>query len=170
MKFRYRLLGAAKPQTRRLNPYHIACVENRWYVIGHDWVREAMRTFALSRIKKVELLADVFQRPQDWRIEDYLKGSLGIFKSTDDFEVVVHFDKWAGQLVGERRWHASQELVDLPGGGVRLRLRLNNIEEVERWVLSWGMHATVIRPKMLANRVARIAAELAARYREQPEG
>jgi predicted DNA-binding transcriptional regulator YafY len=166
IRFLYRGLGAEKAQGRRVQPFHVACVENRWYLIAHDLVRDAMRTFALTRMRQIELLPETFARPRDFKIDEYLKGSLGIYKAGDDFEVVLHFDKWAGQLVRERRWHVSQELTDLPGGGVRLRLRLNNIEEVERWVLSWGTHATVIRPKMLIERLRKIGEELLARYRD----
>lgn len=167
VRFGYRGLGAEKSQIRKVQPYHVACVENRWYLIAHDLNRKAMRTFALTRMRNVELLADTFHRPGDFRIDEYLKGSLGIYKAGDDFEVVVHFDAWAGQLVGERRWHSSQELTDLPGGGVQVRMRLNNIEEVERWVLSWGTHATVVRPKMLIERLRKVGKELMERYREE---
>lgn len=30
---------------------------------------------------------------------------------------------------------------ELPGGGYHLRLRLSGLEEIERWILSWGTHA-----------------------------
>jgi hypothetical protein len=38
------------------------------------------------------------------------------------------------------------------------------LEEVERWVLSWGTHATVIKPDLLATRVSKIIRELIKRY------
>ena len=41
---------------------------------------------------------------------------------------------------------------------------LTGLEEVERWVLSWGTHATVISPPALATRVRSIAATLVHRY------
>ena len=41
---------------------------------------------------------------------------------------------------------------------------LTGLEEVERWVLSWGTHATVIAPPDLADRVRSIATTLAQRY------
>jgi predicted DNA-binding transcriptional regulator YafY len=69
-------------------------------------------------------------------------------------------------LVRGRKWHASQEFQELPGGGSRLRLRLNNIEEIEGWILSWGAHATVVRPKALAQRLQKIAREVLAKYGE----
>jgi predicted DNA-binding transcriptional regulator YafY len=43
-------------------------------------------------------------------------------------------------------------------------MTLNNLEEVERWVLSFGKHATVAEPKDLRERVGRIGRELAKRY------
>jgi predicted DNA-binding transcriptional regulator YafY len=46
-----------------------------------------------------------------------------------------------------------------------LRLRLNSIEEAERWVLSWGKHATVIRPEALAERLRETAKNLLNRYK-----
>jgi predicted DNA-binding transcriptional regulator YafY len=87
-----------------------------------------------------------------------------VFKGGDDYEVVVEFDSWAGDLVGERKWHVSQEVTELRGRQVRLRLRLNSIEEAERWVLGWGTHATVIRPDRLRERVAAAAGQVAAKY------
>ena len=166
VQFLYKNLGADKAQTRRVHPYHLACVENRWYLVAHDPGRGAMRNFATTRMRRVGLLEERFTLPKDFRIEDQLKGSFGIFQAGDDFEVVVDFDKWAGELVRERKWHHSQELTDLPGGGVRLRVLLNNLAEVERWILSWGTHATVVRPERLRDNLLKIAGELRERYAE----
>ena len=47
-----------------------------------------------------------------------------------------------------------------------MRLRLNNLAEVERWVLSWGGHATVERPDRLRESLLKIAGELQGRYAE----
>jgi predicted DNA-binding transcriptional regulator YafY len=169
VKFSYKNLGAARAQSRRVNPYHLACADNRWYIIGYDVARKGMRTFALTRMKKVELLPDKFVAPQDFQIDEYLKGSFGIFKAADDFEVVLEFDKWASDLVSERKWHSSQEMVSLKSGRARMTLRLNNIEEIERWVMSWGTHVTVVRPIRLANRVLKAASEMVKRYSSFPE-
>lgn len=89
---------------------------------------------------------------------------MGAFKGGDDYEVVVDFDAWAADMVRGRRWHRSQELTELPGGALRLRLRLNNIDEAERWVLGFGAHATVVRPEVLVERVRASAEKLMAKY------
>lgn len=65
LKFSYKNLGANRAQSRRVNAYHMACADNRWYIIGYDTARKGMRTFSLTRMKKVELLPDVFDPPTD---------------------------------------------------------------------------------------------------------
>ena len=53
----------------------------------------------------------------------------------------------------------------MPKGMLRVRLRLNSLAEVERWVLSMGTHATVIRPEALAARICEAAVTLGDRYK-----
>jgi predicted DNA-binding transcriptional regulator YafY len=164
IKFRYRNLGAQKAQRRQVHPYHLACIDNHWYLFAFDVDRNAMRTFALTRLHAPEITRKHFNVPKKFDLNEYLRGSFNVYKGTDDYEVVIDFDAWAADLVRGRRWHASQELTELPGGRIRLRLRLNNIEEAERWALSWGAHATVVRPRTLAARLCRTAFELQERY------
>ncbi len=164
LTFRYRNLGAAKAQRRQVHPYHLACIENHWYLFAFDVKRQAMRTFVLTRLRNPGITAEHFTMPRKFDPNEYLRGSLGVFKGGDDYEIVIDFDSWAADLVRGRRWHNSQELTELPGQQVRLRLRLNSIEEAERWVLSWGTHATVVRPQALAARMCRTAVALHERY------
>ena len=78
--------------------------------------------------------------------------------------MVADFDPWATDLIRGRTWHASQEFTELPDGCSRLRFRLNSIAELEGWVLSWGAHATIVRPKALEERIQRTALVLVKRY------
>jgi len=60
--------------------------------------------------------------------------------------------------------HASQQLTDRPDGTLRVTMTLNNLEEVERWVLSFGEHGTVVKPQDLRERAGKIGRELAKKY------
>ena len=166
LKFQYRNLDTEKSQSRQVHPYHLACVDNHWYLFAFDVKRQAMRTFALVRLKSPEVTPERFKLPKKFDLNEYLKGSFSVFKGEDDYEVVVDFDSWAADLVRGRKWHASQEITELPRRQLRLRLRLNSIHEAERWVLSWGQHATVVRPQALANRLRETAKALETRYKE----
>ncbi len=162
--FDYRGLGDAKPARRRVQPWHLCCVDNQWYLIGHDLDRAAKRTFALPRIAAVELTARTFPRPAGFSIREHLGGSFGIIAGSGDYRVRLRFDTWAAQLVRERFWHDSQELTDRRDGGIELVLQLADLAEVERWVLSWGEHVEVLAPKELRQRIAAVARQVAARH------
>jgi proteasome accessory factor B len=164
LKFQYRNLDAEKSQARLVHPYHLGCIDNHWYLFAFDVKRDAMRTFALPRLKSPEITAERFSIPKKFNLAEYLKGSLTVFKGDADYEIVVDFDSWGADLIRGRKWHASQEITELPKRQLRLRLRLNSIEEAERWVLSWGTHATVVRPQALATRLRTTATTLSSRY------
>jgi len=164
LKFQYRNLGAERKEARLVHPYHLGCVDNHWYLFAHDVKRGQMRTFALPRLNSPEITPERFTIPKKFNLSEYLKGSLNVFKGSDDYEVVIQFDAWASDLIRGRRWHGSQEIIELPGRQIRLRLRLNSLEEAERWVLSWGQHATVVRPQALADRLRETSQVLLARY------
>jgi proteasome accessory factor B len=49
--FAYRAVGRSEPQQRHLQPWGVVNRHGRWYVAGHDTVRDAVRVFRLSRIE-----------------------------------------------------------------------------------------------------------------------
>lgn len=162
--FSYRNHGAGSAQPRHVHPYHLACIDNRWCLFAFDVQRQDIRTFVLARLSRPRLTAEHFAVSKTFDANAYLNRSLGAFKGAEDYEVVLEVDAWAADEVRGRRWHSSQELTELPGRMLRMRLRLDSLEEVEKWVLSMGAHVTVIRPRALAERLAKVGRELASRY------
>ena len=63
-----------------------------------------------------------------------------------------------------RTWHGSQKLTDRADGSLLMKMTLNNLDEVEKWVLGFGAHATVIEPRGLRERIRRVGREVAERY------
>src|SRR5262249_30054523 len=136
VRFNYRNRGQARAQRRQVHPYHIACVGNQWCLFGFDVDRKDIRTFVLSRLTQPALAGKRCTVSRKFGLNERLRGSLGLYQGKDDYEIVVELDAWAADDVRGRRLHSSQELTEMPGGMVRLRLRLNSLEEIERWVLS----------------------------------
>jgi len=46
LEFEYRNRGAGRFQRREVEPRHLACIDNHWYLFAFDRKRQAMRTFA----------------------------------------------------------------------------------------------------------------------------
>lgn len=162
--FEYKKLGGAHYESRRVQPYHLACVENQWYLFGFDLVRQQLRTFVLPRMRKIRNTKARFRRPIDFSISKHLGDSFGVFKGKGRHKVRIQFDAFASRLVGERYWHSSQKIRQLAGGKIELRLELGGLEEIERWILSWGLHARVLEPQVLVDRLHAITTEIANGY------
>jgi len=164
LTFLYRNFGAARPRRRRVYPYHLACINNVWYLFAFDVDRQDLRTFVLTRLTQPEMTRKGFVRPGDFDLDRHLRGSFNVYTGRGDYAVTLDFDAWAAESIRGRRWHASQQLTELPGGRLRLRMRITSLNEADRWVLSWGAHVTVVEPKVLAVRLRQMALDLARRY------
>ena len=164
VEFRYRKLRGSAAETRQVRPYHLGCVDNQWYLFGFDLARQQVRTFALPRIREPRRTGARFRRPANFSIGKFLDSSFGVFQSDGRTTVRVRFQPFAAQLVRERIWHHSQKLKELRDGGLELQLQLGSLEEIERWVLSWGDQAEVLEPAKLRQRLAEVGRTFAAKY------
>jgi len=165
VRFDYRKPQEPRARRRRVRPYHLACRQQCWYLIAFDLERGAIRNFALPRLKRPEMLATTFAPPTDFDPATYFGRTLGAFVGTGDFKVRLRFAATAAEHVRERFWHESQVLETRRDGCLDLTLHLGDLEEVERWVLSWGDQVTVLAPAPLRRRVEDTVKRLAKLYR-----
>lgn len=164
ISFAYRKPGDARDSVRRVRPYHLANRENSWYLIGFDLEREALRTFALPRIADVRETKMKFARPEDFSPEIFFAKALGVMGGNGDYHVVIRFTSKVAERVREREWHESQEMRELPGGRLELRLRLGALPEAEQWILGWGADAEVVGPPELRANIRNAITTLATTY------
>jgi predicted DNA-binding transcriptional regulator YafY len=160
LRIDYRKPGRRQTETRMVDPYHLANINGEWFLFAFDHLRQDIRTFVPARIRKVERTGAKFTRPRKFSLEKRLRDSFGVHSAEGDFAVVIHFNELAADYIREKRWHPSQELTELPDGGVELRLRLSSLGEVQRWVLNWAGNARVIGPPELAHAVREAAQRL----------
>lgn len=153
VNFDYWKLGATAFEKRSLRPYHLTCANHQWYVLGHDIVRGDIRTFLLSRMQTLYVLATTFIRPETFSAEKYLKGSFGVFSGDKPVTIRIWFDSFASRLVRERTWHTSQKITLLANDETELELTLTSTIEISSWILSWGNHAKVIAPLEFADAI-----------------
>jgi len=167
VRFDYKKPDAVRYERRYVQPYHLGCVENLWYLFAFDLDRQQLRTFALPRIRNVRVSKTKFRRPLDFSIGKFLGESFGVFaKPTKTKHTIrIAFDAFAAPRIDERQWHPSQKIKQLHGGGIELSLTLGNLEDIERWILSWGVHAHVLEPKELKEGIAKTASALVDIYR-----
>ena len=157
LELAYRKPGQQRTEQRVIDPYHLANINGEWFLFAYDHLRKDIRTFVPARIKAIQPTGKTFPRPQKFSLENRLRNSFGVHSGQGEFEVVLRFDAQVADYIREKKWHDSQQLRELKGGGVELQMTLSSLAEVERWVLSWGGNAVVVKPAALAEAVKRAA-------------
>jgi predicted DNA-binding transcriptional regulator YafY len=164
LKFVYRGHGKVVTKHRAVHPCRVAYVSNLWTLFAFDPKADDIRKFVFFRVSELVLTDERFTVVHKLDLNKELEGSMGLFKGNERHEVVIEFDAFGADDVRGRTWHASQKLEDHPTGGLTMTMTLNNLEEVSRWVLSFGEHATVIEPPELKERVQIAAKAIAEDY------
>jgi predicted DNA-binding transcriptional regulator YafY len=122
------------------------------YVIAHDDLRGALRTFKLERVVAAEILDSSYVIPDDFDPYEFLAAAWGVMDEVE-VEVRLRFSPVAAPRVRESVWHHSQRLVDSPDGGCELAMRVGGIKEVRAWVLGWGADVEVLAPLALREEI-----------------
>jgi predicted DNA-binding transcriptional regulator YafY len=156
----YRKPGQAKFEARLIDPYHLANINGEWYLFAYDHARKDLRTFVPARIQSVKPTGKTFERTQKFSLEKRLRDSFGVHSGEGQFDVMIRFNARAADYIREKKWHPSQTLRDLKGGGAELKMKLSSLAEVQRWVLSWGGDAKVLKPRELAESVRQSAKQI----------
>jgi len=137
----------------RFCPYTLILHQGDLYLLGKLVNSDRIRTLKVLRFRSVELTGEEFVRPDSFRPEAYLNGSFGIIYSGTFETVRVKFSGWAATEIEEHTFHPSQKIIRRGKNSV-VEFELANTTEFMGWVLHFGRHAVVLKPKSLARQVA----------------
>ena len=79
VRLNYISASQATETCRLVDPWHVACIDGKWYLFGWCHLRLEMRMFALSRIESIQMTDQNFDRPKDFSISEALVGAFGVF-------------------------------------------------------------------------------------------
>jgi len=160
--------GTGKEKRTRVHPYFLEpdAALRSVYLIGYDEPADAMRTYKVERIRSAILTTARYEIPDTFDPDAWLANSWGIWSSdsTPTERVRLRFDTSVAHRVREAVWHRSQELMELPGGGLELTVTVAGTVEIRPWILSWGQGVEVLEPPELRVAVAEAVRVAAAHY------
>jgi predicted DNA-binding transcriptional regulator YafY len=156
--------GAADSTPRTIDPYHVISFQGEWYVIAFCHSRQAIRTFALSRIRQARLADHHFIVPADFDFQQTTRDRFGVQWSSRKFAVRIWFSPLAAPYVRERQWQEGQEIVENSDASIIMSFTVSHLQEVKRWVLSWGGMARVLAPPELADEIKKELSQALSNY------
>lgn len=161
----YQSLRATEPVTYDAYPYGLVHHFGRMYLIGWAVQRDAIRTWRVDRIAKVELTELRFPTPGDFDLKKYMAAAFGIYHGEDEIQVRIRFSRTVARYVKEATWHPSQKLAPQSDGSLVAEFTLGTTEEIKHWILSFGKEAEVLAPAELREALRAETEEMARRYR-----
>lgn len=141
------------PRKRSMRPLHLTCVNSKWYLITWDCENQKDKTFALCRMRNVELGGVKYSPTDTSKILKGLKLSMGIFTGCPEITVRLRLDYDATRWLKERVWHHSQQFQEEADGSTTMILQTMDTVELEQWILGWAEHVAVIEPIHLRKKI-----------------
>jgi predicted DNA-binding transcriptional regulator YafY len=154
----YYSFNSRRTKTYTVDPYRLVYYRGGLYLYARAHEYGEVRTFAVERIQKIEVLDQGFETPADFSPSEYARSAFGIFGGKPQTVELLFSAEMAG-YIRERNWHESQELSDEPDGGVRLTMEVAPGFELRAWIKGFLPHVCVLRPAGLREEIARELAE-----------
>ncbi len=140
-----------KVNKRRVQPYGFL-MGNRHYLVAFHMspkVRDFV-LFSLPSIRTVRDTGEMFERDEDFSLEDYAERSFGVFQE-EPFDVVWKFKEEAAHRAKEFQFHPSQEMEEQKDGSLLVRFCAGSDIEMAWHLFAWGDNVEVLEPKKLAD-------------------
>ena len=154
VRIAYHSASSRRTKSYDLDPYRLVYYRGGLYLYARAQEYGEVRTFAVERVQKVEVLDQGFEMPADFSPSEYARSAFGIFGGKAETVELVFPASLAG-YIRERNWHESQVLTDEPDGGLRLVLRVAPSFDLKAWVKGFLPHVRVARPESLRDEIAR---------------
>jgi predicted DNA-binding transcriptional regulator YafY len=148
VRFNYRKFWEDAPSQRMVAPLLLKEFRGRWYLLGQDASRRALRCFGLDRMQKLEATPQHFEAPTDFNPEHYYQDCFGIIRPDNAVpeRVVLALEPDQGQYVTSYPLHHSQRVLLATDDEVRVELTVFNTHDLLMELLSMGERIEVLEP------------------------
>lgn len=152
VQMRYYTASRDQTSRREVDPYHLWYADGGLYLIGHCHLRQAVRMFAVDRIRSLTLTNRPCQMSLDFDLDAYIKDVLVVMRGKP-IEVELLFDKPTSAWAKDRQWHPSQKTTVRKDGRFAMSLRASDTRELVGWVLHFGSGVQVVSPPPFRDKV-----------------
>jgi predicted DNA-binding transcriptional regulator YafY len=147
----YYSASSARTKQYLVEPYRLVYADGGLYLLAFVPEYDALRTFALERIKEFTVLEETFERRVDVDARPFDQ-SLGVNMGTP-VHVELEFAPGAAVYIRERLWHPSQAVTDQPDGSARVSLDVCMDSALTSWILGFGASVQVLAPETLRTEI-----------------
>jgi predicted DNA-binding transcriptional regulator YafY len=142
-------------------PYHLLYSQHTWYLLGKSRSDERITAVKLSYIKTVHILDSNFIEEPPFDLHDYLGRAWSMLPEGQLYNVKLRFIPEVAYDVTNVRWHETQVVHFEDDGSAIVEFRVDGLNEITWWILSYGDQVEVLAPRTLRQRITQIARRMA---------
>lgn len=140
----HRARGSGKlSRNTRLGPIAMLFGEGRQYLLAWSEYQDDLRLFALAGFERIDLEDEVFERPEDFDLQDWLAESFGIWREEPQ-DVEWRFLPEVADEAASYVFHPRQTTERLADGSLIVRFRAGGRQEIAWYLARWGDTVEVI--------------------------
>ncbi len=135
------------------------------YVVAYAQQSKTIDIFYTNRIiGHVTVKDETYETPEDFELRDFIDETFGIYTSKNTMTFKLRFSPKVSESVSRTIWHPSQKMELLDDSSMIMTLRMRNAIYLRGWILGWGTHVEVLKPKWLRNQIVAISETLGEMY------
>ena len=151
--------------TTEVEPYFVKVFRQRWYMVARNVYKDAIRIYALDRIRDLRQTEKVFTIPQDFSAEDYFYNAFGIIIEDGCPPETIELKVYGMQREYFRTLplHHSQTEIETKEEYSVFRYRMSATYDFMQEILSHGCDVEVLAPGHLRDDIRKHAEVIAGR-------
>jgi len=148
--------------TGDFSPLHLLYTDS-WRVMGKLNLDRQIQSIKLRDIKKMTRTGKCFFEEERFDLSDYLGRAWTTMPEGTLYNVKLRFAPDIAHDVISKQWHGTQSSTIEEDGSALLEFRVDGLNEIIWWVVSFADKVEVIAPQVLRRRINEIAANMASR-------
>ena len=127
-----------------LNPYGIV-ISGKYYLVGFNENRKALRTYKIDKIKDLEVLDEYFDKDEAFNLKDWCNNSFGIYQE-EPLNIVLEFNKEVKEDVLNYHFHPTQKVKELKNGNIEVKFTSGGTYAICQELFKWGCNVQIKKP------------------------
>jgi predicted DNA-binding transcriptional regulator YafY len=163
IKIKYQPYYEEEATERELEPLAIKEFKGRWYLLAKESTvhspqstdNKNIKTYALDRIKELEITTKHFEYPKNFDVAEYFRDSFGIVRPNEGKaeEIILSFEPLQGKYIKSFPIHHSQEIFIDNKKELRVKLKMFVTYDLVKELFSLGDKVKVIEPMTLKKEI-----------------
>lgn len=149
---------------RKVEPYGVVGWDGHWYLVGYCCLRQDYRTFRLDRMQQVEMLAEPFERPQDFDCRAYVMRQYS--KEAARWHIEVEFQ--AALFTVQQKIPASYGQLSTTPTGVLFQSQYEDLDDMARYLMALNLPFVIHHPPELREALLHLAEQMVQIATAQP--